>query len=71
MNHKIAFRVKDMESPVEIDIGKETFKKITKFCQEKYQKNMDEVIQEYQNVPNEQVLDSLQDYVNWKSWERR
>lgn len=36
MNHKIAFRVKDMESPVEIDIGKETFKKITKFCQEKY-----------------------------------
>ena len=36
MNHKIVFRVKDVESPVEIDIGEETFKKITKFCQEKY-----------------------------------
>ena len=41
------------------------FNNFGKFCQEKYQKNMDEVIQEYQNVPNEQVLDSLQDYVNW------
>lgn len=36
MKHKIAFRVKDVELPMEIEVEEETFKKISKFCQEKY-----------------------------------
>ena len=36
MKHKIAFKVKDVASPIEIDMGEETFNKIAKFCQEKY-----------------------------------
>jgi len=41
------------------------FNNFGKFCQQKYNKSMDKVIEEYQNVSNDQVLDSLQDYVNW------
>lgn len=39
MKHKIVFKVKDMASPIEIDMSEETFKKISKLCQEKYSKN--------------------------------
>lgn len=55
----------DKKAPQTIKTYETAFNNFGKFCQEKYGKNMDEVIKEYKKVSNEQVLDSLQDYVNW------
>jgi len=53
------------KAPRTIQTYETAFNNFGKFCNEKYNKNMDQVIEEYQSVPNEQVLDSLQDWVNW------
>jgi len=36
MKHVISLKVKDIEYPVEINIGEQTFKKIAQHCKEKY-----------------------------------
>ncbi len=36
MKHKISLNIKNIESPLEFEIEENTFKQITKFCQEKY-----------------------------------
>ena len=41
------------------------FNNFGKFCNEKYNKPMDEVIGEYTKVSNDHILESLQDWINW------
>lgn len=36
MKHKITLKIKNIESPIEIDVEENTFNQISKFCQEKY-----------------------------------